>query len=97
MSSLAGPLMAGNFWRRRADNLLMVAVADQNNGAPLARKLKRFQENLGDQRAGGIDHFQRAILGFLANGGGNPVSAEDEHAAVRNVLDGFDEDRAAPA
>jgi hypothetical protein len=25
------------------------------------------------------------------------MSTEDEHAAVRNVLDGFDEDRTAPA
>src|SRR6267378_441773 len=132
MSSLAGPLMAGNFWRRRAtiscvsyklsvvcfqcvdsgngvdnngaiwslagsaDDLLVVAMPNQYNRAFFARKLQRLQVHLGDQRARRIDHSQGAIFGFLPNRRGNPMSAEHQHAAVRNVANGFDENCAAP-
>src|ERR1700686_3290163 len=53
--------------------------------------------HLGDQRAGGINHAQGAVLGFLANGGGDAVGAENEHGIGGDFLDGFDEDRAAAA
>src|SRR5262249_3565703 len=45
----------------RADDFLMVLVADQNNGALLTRKLEGFQVNLGNQRAGRVDDFEAAI------------------------------------
>ncbi len=82
---------------RSADDLLMVAMTDQDNGAFFARKLERFEVNFGDQRASGIDHFQFARLGFLANRRRNTVGAENQHCAVRHFLDGFDKYGAAAA
>src|SRR6267142_1385758 len=143
MSSLAGPLMDGNFWRRRATiscvsyRLSVVCVKNDNfsgsstsrastaatesttivrSGASpevpmiswwsrcpinmivrFSRKLKRFQVHLGYQRASRIDHPQRAILSFLPHRRGNPMSVEHQHATVRNVTNGLDENRPAPA
>ncbi len=82
---------------RGADDLLMVAMADQDNGAFFARKLERFKVNFGDQRAGGVNHFQLARLGFLANRRRNAVGAENQHRAVRHFLDGLDKYGAAAA
>jgi hypothetical protein len=53
--------------------------------------------NLGDQRAGGVDHSQRPGFGFVANRRGNSMSAEYQHCAVGNFIDGFDENGAAAA
>ncbi len=85
---------------RGADDLLVVAMADQNNGAFFTRKLERFEVNFGHQRAGGVNHFQLARLarlGFLANRRRNAVGAENQHRAVRHFLDGLDKDGAAAA
>ena len=55
-----------------ADDFLVIAVADQNDGALFAGKLERLEVNLGDQRAGGVDHFQGAILASSRTVGGTP-------------------------
>ncbi len=82
---------------RGADNFLMVAMTDQDNGALFTGELQRFEVNFGDQRAGGVNHFQLARLGFLADCRRNAVGAENQHRAVRDFLDGFDKDGAAAA
>ena len=53
--------------------------------------------DLGDEGAGGVDDFERASLGFVANGRRNTVSAEDENSAMRNFFDSFDENGATAA
>src|SRR5260370_6077836 len=75
----------------------MVTMTDQNNGALFARELQRLEVHFGHQRAGGVNHFQRAGLGFIAHRRRNAVGAENQHRAVRYFLDGFHENRAAPA
>jgi hypothetical protein len=74
----------------------MIAVTDQYQRASFARKLQRFQVNLRDERARGVDHTKAAILRFEPDAGGNPVRAEYEHRAFRYLFDGLDEDCAAP-
>src|SRR5579862_5922910 len=53
--------------------------------------------DFGDQRAGGINHTQQAVLGFLANRGWNAVSTENENGIGRDFLNGFDKDGASAA
>src|ERR1700691_1906092 len=53
--------------------------------------------DLGDQRTGRVDNFQGAVLGFLTDGWRYAVGAEDEHCAMRDVLDGLEENRSAAA
>ena len=50
---------------RRAHNFLVIAMSDQNQRAALARKFQRFQMDFRDQRAGGVNHAQIAILALL--------------------------------
>ena len=80
---------------RRSHNLLLVSVPDENNGALFTREFQRLEVNFGDQRAGRINHFERAGLSFIAHRRRNAVGAENEHRTVRNFLDGFDKNRAA--
>src|SRR5262249_10323542 len=78
-----------------AHDFLVVLVADKNDGALFAGEFQRFQVHLGDERAGRVDHFEGALLGFVTNGGRNAVSAEHQDRAVGHVFDGLDENRAA--
>ena len=45
----------------RADHLIMILVADQNDGVTLPGELLGFQMDLGDQRTGRVDDFQAAL------------------------------------
>jgi hypothetical protein len=63
----------------------------------LARELQRLEMHLSDQRASRVDHFQRAVLRFLAHRGRHAVGAEHQHRAVRHVLDGLHKNRPAAA
>src|SRR5207245_5031329 len=78
-------------------DLLMVPVADENNGALFTGKLERLEMHLGDQRAGGVNYFQLARLGFLANSRWNAMGAENQYSAVWHFLDGFHKNGAAAA
>ena len=86
-------------WRftRSADDFLVVLVADQDDGALLARELEGLEMNFCDQRASGVNDAERPVLGFLANRGRHTMSAEYEHGAVGNVIDGLNKDGAAAA
>src|SRR5262249_14946443 len=80
-----------------ADDFLVILVAYENDGALLAGEFQGFKVHLGDERAGGVDHFEGALFGFVANRRRNAVSAEDENSAVRDVLYGLDKNSAAAA
>jgi len=53
--------------------------------------------NFCDQRASGVNDAERPVLGFLANRGRHTMSAEYEHGAMGDVIDGFNKDGAAAA
>ena len=78
-----------------ANNFLMVFVADQNDGTVLTGEFQRFKMDLSNQRAGGIDNFQRTRLGFVAGSGRHAMGAENQHRAVRDFIDGFDKNGSA--
>src|SRR5439155_2194755 len=80
-----------------ADDFLMVFVADKNDGAVFASELERFEMDLGDEGAGGVDDFERPSFGFVADGRRNTVGAEDENGTMRNFFDSFDENGATAA
>src|SRR5262249_3804690 len=80
-----------------SNDFLVILGADQNNRALLAGKFQSFEMNFGDQRASGIDDFERACLGFVANGRRNTMRAKNENGAMRHVFDGLDKDGAATA
>ncbi len=50
--------------------------------------------DLGDQRAGGVDDLQIALLGLLAHRRRNAVRAEDHARALGNFAQFFDKNRA---
>jgi hypothetical protein len=80
-----------------ADNFLMVPMADENDGALFAGEFQRFQVNFGHEGASGVNDFQCARLGFVANRRGHSVSAENQHGAVGHLFDGFHKNRTAAA
>ncbi len=80
-----------------AYDFLVVAMADEDEGAAFASKAESLEMNLGDQRAGGINDAECALLSLFADAGRNAVGAEDEYCAFGNLRDGFDEDGAAVA
>jgi hypothetical protein len=80
-----------------ADDFLVVLMADENDGAFFASEFERFEMNFGDEGAGGVDDAERALLGFIAHGGRDTMSAEDKDGAGRDFGDGLNEDGAAAA
>jgi hypothetical protein len=79
----------------RADDLVVVAVADQDDREFLPRVADGFGVDLGDQRAGGVDLDEVSRAGLSADLGRNAVRAEDERRAAGNLVDGFHECHAA--
>ena len=75
----------------------MVAVADEDERIAFARKLDGFDVDLGDQRAGGINHPQLAQLAGVAHFRRNPMRAVDDALAGRNLLDAVHKDGALGA
>ncbi|MCY1177922.1 hypothetical protein D9M73_182480 [compost metagenome] len=69
-------------------------VADEDAFVAVAAVAHDFHVHLGDQRAGGVEHLQAAILGFLAHGLGNAVGTEDDDGVIRHLVQLFDEDGA---
>jgi len=70
-------------------------MADQNALAAVAAVARDFHMHLGHQRAGGIEHFEAAALGFLAHGLGHAMGAEDDDGVVRHLVQLLDEHRTA--
>src|SRR5205823_11429464 len=63
---------------QRADDFIVIAMADENDGIGLAGVLDRFNVDFSNQRAGGINHAKIAFLAGLANLWRNAVGAVDD-------------------
>jgi len=72
-------------------------VTDQHDFEVVLEHATGFDVNLGDERAGGVDYFEVALLGLGANRRRDAVGAVDQSRAGRNVREIVDEDRALGA
>src|SRR6185312_13264369 len=81
----------------RADDFVMVLVADQDDRVAFARELDGFEMHLRDQRTGRVDDGEAPFLALLANFRGNAVRAEDGAGAGRDFLKLFHKYRAEVA
>ena len=82
----------------RALDLLVAAVADEDDRVALLGELDRLAVDLGDQRAGRVDRVQAAAGGVRVDGRRDAVGGEDGDGALRDaVAQLLDEDRAALA
>ncbi len=84
---------AGNLAHGALD-LGMAGMADQDQRAALGDVPLALIVDLGDQRAGGIEHRKPAGSGFFLDAAGHAVGAEHGHGAGRNLGEVLDEDRA---
>jgi hypothetical protein len=75
-------------------HFLVAGVADEDHGAALVVIFFYFEMDLGDQRAGGVDNAQRAVLGAVPFAGRDAVRAEDDALAAGNLVEALDENRA---
>ena len=69
-------------------------MADQHQRIALLGKFDRLNVDLGDQRAGGVNHLEIAAFAALAHRRRNAVGRVDDALAVRHVVDLVDKDRA---
>src|SRR5580658_1154513 len=67
-------------------------MADQHQRITLLGELDRLNVNFGDQRTGGIDDFELAILRAAPDSRGNTMSAVDDTHAGGDLVDVVDED-----
>ena len=81
----------------RADDLLVLAVADEQDLLPLIRVADGLRVDLGDERARRIDDLEPAFGGAGADRRAHAVRAEDDDLALGNVVDVLDEDNAEVA
>ena len=72
----------------------MAGVADEDDGAAFVVVLFDFEMDLGDERAGGVDNAQVAVLGAIPFAGRDAVGAEDDALAGGHLVEAFDENRA---
>ncbi len=77
----------------RAVDLGMAGMADQDDLAALIGVALALDMDLGDERAGRVDHRQPALGGPLLDRAGDAVGAEDRDAARRDLVDLVDEMR----
>ena len=70
----------------------MPLVADHDELVALAVQLGHFDVDLGDQRAGGVEHLKAAGIGLAAHFLADAVGAEDQGGAGRHLGQVFDED-----
>ena len=57
---------------QRADDFIVIAMADEDERVAFAGKLDRFHVNFGHQRTGGVNHTQLAQLAVLRTSGATP-------------------------
>ena len=82
----------------RALDLLVAGVADEDDRVALGGELLRLHVDLGDERAGGVEREEVALLGVGVDGRGDAVGGEDGGRALGDrVVELLDEDRAALA
>ncbi len=78
-----------------ADDLLVTLVADQQDVIAAGREAPGLVVHLGDERAGGVDGPQAALLGRLPHFGCDAVRGEDDDAAFGHLVDVLYEDGTA--
>ena len=79
---------------QRADDLVMIAVADQDQRIAFAGELHRLDVDLGHQRAGRVNHPQLAQLAGLPHLGRDAVGAVNHPLAGRNFVHAVDKNGA---
>ena len=79
---------------QRALNLIVIAMADQHQRIALLGELDGLNMNLGDQRAGSVDHLQFPLPADLAHRRRNAVRAIDDARALGHLVDVVDKDGA---
>ncbi len=72
-------------------------MADQHHAAADAAQPRDFHVHLGDQRTGGIEHLEVALIGLLAHGLRHAMRAEDHGGAIGHFVQLLDEHRAVGA
>src|SRR5690606_27508076 len=72
-------------------------VADEHALAAVAAVAHHFHMHLGDQRAGGVEHFQAAAGSFILYRLGDAVGAEDYQFVVGHFVQLVNKDRAPVA
>ncbi len=72
----------------------MVLVADQHDAEAVAGEPHGFQVHLGDQRTGGVDDIQSALLRLPADRRRHAVGAENGPRPSGHFVQLLDEDRA---
>ena len=78
----------------RALHFLVAGVADQDHGAALVVVLFDFEMDLGNERAGGVDNAQVAVLGAVPFAGRDAMSAENDALAGGHLVEALDKNRA---
>src|SRR5690606_24387387 len=73
----------------------MAVVADEDAFASVAAVAHHFHMHFGDQRAGGVEHFQAAAGGFVLYRLGYAVGAEDHQLVIWHFVQLVHKDRAA--
>ena len=79
---------------RRALDLFVALVADEQDLEVVAREAHRLAVHLRHERAGRVDGLQTAIGCRVHDGRRHPVRAEDDVGALGHLVDLLDEDRA---
>jgi len=85
---------AATSFAERAFDFVVVAVADQHQRISLLGEFDRLHMDLGDQRAGGVNHAQPAGLAVLAHLRRNPMRGVDDARTLRNLVNVIHKDRA---
>ena len=75
-------------------HLLVPAVTDEHDVVALVGEPHRFLVHLGDQRAGGVDHPQVAVLRLGVDRWRHPVRGEHHQRTFGHLIRLVDEDRA---
>src|SRR5579884_1658234 len=66
-------------------------MADEHDRVTGFGEFPALEVNLGDQRAGGVDYVQPALLRLLAHSRGNAMRAENDARALGHFLEFLDE------
>jgi hypothetical protein len=77
-----------------AFDLVVVAVADEDQRVALLGKLDGLNVDLGDQRAGGVNDLEVALFAGLADRGRDAMGGVNDPRTVGDLFDLVDEDRA---
>src|SRR5579862_4211031 len=72
-------------------NFIVIAMANKHQRIALLRELDCFDVNLGDERAGGVNHFEIALFRLVAHCRRNPMCTVDDAHSRRNLVDVVDE------